>query len=121
VEERYSGAPLGNGDHHHRARKGRAARAKAERNRLDEVQATGGGRCPARRAGRGWRPDAIDPTKSVPQARFFRKRRTLDSPQYVPVLLILIVMAIGSVGAFFILPPLLDRIDRVGKVGIFGF
>jgi hypothetical protein len=30
-------------------------------------------------------------------------------------------MAIGSIGAFFVLPPLLDRIDRVGKVGIFGF
>jgi hypothetical protein len=50
-----------------------------------------------------------------------RKRRTLDSPTYIPVLLILIAMAVGSVGAFFILPPLLDRIDRVGKVGIFGF
>jgi hypothetical protein len=35
--------------------------------------------------------------------------------------LILIVTAVGSVGAFFILPPMLDRIDRTGKVGIFGF
>jgi hypothetical protein len=56
-----------------------------------------------------------------PGPAFFRKRRTLDSPTYIPVLLILIAMAVGSVGAFFILPPLLDRIDRVGKVGIFGF
>jgi hypothetical protein len=37
------------------------------------------------------------------------------------VLLILIVTAAGSVGAFFIMPPLLDRIDRTGKIGFFGF
>jgi hypothetical protein len=54
-------------------------------------------------------------------SRSSRKRHTLDSPVYIPVLVILIAMAIGSVGAFFVLPPLLDRIDRVGKVGIFGF
>jgi hypothetical protein len=43
------------------------------------------------------------------------------SPSFVPVLVILIVMAIGSIGAFFIMPPLLDKIDRTGKVGILGF
>jgi hypothetical protein len=69
----------------------------------------------------GWRPDANDPAKPDTEPAIVRERRTLDSPQYIPVLLILIVMAVGSVGAFFVLPPLLDRIDRVGKVGIFGF
>jgi hypothetical protein len=44
-----------------------------------------------------------------------------DSPSYIPVLVILIVMAVGSVACFFVMPPLLDRIDRTGKVGIFGF
>jgi hypothetical protein len=63
------------------------------------------------------RRNATDSTKSA-RGRIFRKGRTLDSPAYLPVLLILIVMAVGSVGAFFVLPPLLDR---VGKVGIFGF
>jgi hypothetical protein len=68
-------------------------RPKAERSRFDEVES----------------PSPL-----------FLKGRTLDSPAYIPVLLILIVMPIGSVGAFFVLPPLLGRIDRVGKVGIFG-
>jgi hypothetical protein len=45
----------------------------------------------------------------------------VDSPAYFLVLFILIAMAAGSVAAFFVMPPLLDRIDRVGKVGIFGF
>jgi hypothetical protein len=44
-----------------------------------------------------------------------------DSPSFIPVLVILIVMAVGSIGAFFIMPPLLDKIDRTGKVGILGF
>jgi hypothetical protein len=44
-----------------------------------------------------------------------------DSASYIPVLLILIVTFAGSVAAFFIMPPLLDRIDRVGKIGFFGF
>jgi hypothetical protein len=30
-------------------------------------------------------------------------------------------MGLGSLAAFFVMPPLLDRIDRTGKVGIFGF
>jgi hypothetical protein len=45
----------------------------------------------------------------------------VDSAAYFPVLFILVAMAAGSVGAFFGMPPLLDRIDRVGKIGIFGF
>ncbi len=44
-----------------------------------------------------------------------------NSPSFIPVLVILIVMAIGSIGAFFIMPPLLEKIDRTGKVGLFGF
>ncbi len=44
-----------------------------------------------------------------------------ESPSFIPVLVILIVMAVGSIGAFFIMPPLLDKIDRTGKVGILGF
>ncbi len=44
-----------------------------------------------------------------------------ESASYIPVLAILILTLGGSVGAFFIMPPLLDRIDRTGKVGIFGF
>jgi len=57
----------------------------------------------------------------MPGVAFIRQRRTLDSPQYIPVLAIPIVMAVGSVAAFFDLPPLLHRIDGVGKVGVFGF
>jgi hypothetical protein len=30
-------------------------------------------------------------------------------------------MAVGSIAAFFIMPPLLDKLDRVGKIGILGF
>jgi hypothetical protein len=44
-----------------------------------------------------------------------------ESPSYIPVLLILIVMGVGSVAAFFVMPPLLDKIDRVGKIGFLGF
>jgi hypothetical protein len=44
-----------------------------------------------------------------------------DSASYLPVLVILIVMGVGSLAAFFIMPPLLDKIDRVGKIGFFGF
>jgi hypothetical protein len=44
-----------------------------------------------------------------------------ESPTYIPVLAILIITAVGSIAAFFIMPPLLDKIDRTGKVGIFGF
>ncbi len=40
---------------------------------------------------------------------------------FVPVLVILAVMAIGSIGGLLIMPPLLDKIDRNGKVGFFGF
>ncbi len=44
-----------------------------------------------------------------------------DSPAFIPVLLILLVTLAGSVAAFFVMPPLLDKIDRVGKIGFFGF
>jgi len=50
-----------------------------------------------------------------------RKRFMLVSGSYVPVLVILVIMAVGSIAAFFIMPPLLDKIDRVGKIGFLGF
>jgi hypothetical protein len=50
-----------------------------------------------------------------------RKKTMSDQASYIPVLLILIVMAVGSIAAFFIMPPLLDKLDRVGKIGFFGF
>lgn len=34
---------------------------------------------------------------------------------------ILVVMLVGSIASFVIIPPLIDKIDRVGKVGILGF
>ncbi len=44
-----------------------------------------------------------------------------DSPSFIPVLVILAVFLVGSIGCFFIMPPLLDKIDRVGKIGFLGF